>query len=67
LIGGDGNDVLDGSAGDDRLVGGKGNDIYIVDNLQDQTTELTGEGTDELRTSMCSTAGSAPILRASRD
>ena len=54
LIGGEGNDVLDGGTGDDRLVGGKGNDIYVVDNLQDQTTELTGEGTDEVRTSLLS-------------
>ncbi len=56
LTGGDGNDVLDGGTGDDRLVGGKGNDIYIVDSLQDQTTELTGEGTDEVRTSLQSFA-----------
>jgi Ca2+-binding RTX toxin-like protein len=56
LTGGDGNDVLDGGTGDDRLVGGKGNDIYVVDNLQDQTTELTGEGTDEVRTSLLSFA-----------
>ena len=56
LTGGDGNDVLDGGTGDDRLVGGKGNDIYIVDNLQDQTTELTGEGADEVRTSLQSFA-----------
>jgi hypothetical protein len=54
LIGGDGNDVLDGGTGDDRLVGGNGNDIYIVDNLQDQATESSGEGTDEVRTSLLS-------------
>ena len=56
LTGGDGNDVLDGGTGDDRLVGGVGNDIYIVDNLQDQTTELSGEGTDEVHTSLQSFA-----------
>ena len=56
LTGGDGNDVLDGGTGDDRMAGGKGNDIYIVDNLQDVTTELSGEGTDEVRTSLLSFA-----------
>lgn len=56
LTGGDGNDVLDGGTGDDRLVGGKGNDVYIVDNVQDKTTELSGEGTDEVRTSLQSFA-----------
>ena len=58
LNGGDGNDLLDGGLGNDTLVGGlgadtmiggAGNDIYDVDDAGDTVTELSGEGTDEVR------------------
>lgn len=53
LIGNNGNNVLDGGASVDKLIGGKGDDTYIVDltsknTLQDSITELTGEGNDTL-------------------
>ena len=47
-----GNDTLDGLAGADTLVGGKGNDVYVVDDEGDVVTELSGQGTDEIRTSL---------------
>ncbi|HEX8525846.1 calcium-binding protein, partial [Allosphingosinicella sp.] len=47
----DGNDRLDGGAGRDYMIGGKGNDIYIVDNPLDTIVELAGEGLDYLYTS----------------
>ena len=52
LNGGAGNDMLDGGAGNDILTGGMGDDVYIVDSLSDVLTELAGEGTDEVRTSL---------------
>jgi Ca2+-binding RTX toxin-like protein len=61
LVGGNGGDVLNGAGGNDRLdggpgadamTGGTGDDIYYVDNEGDSVTELGGEGTDEVRTSL---------------
>jgi Ca2+-binding RTX toxin-like protein len=49
LNGGLGNDVLSGGAGADTMIGGGGNDIYAIDNVGDVVTELSGEGTDEVR------------------
>jgi serralysin len=54
LFGRDGNDTLtDGGGGvgnEDTLLGGLGNDIYIVTVRGDSTIELPGEGLDEVRT-----------------
>ncbi|CAO3433711.1 beta strand repeat-containing protein [Azospirillum endophyticum] len=52
LIGLDGNDTLDGGLGADTLVGGLGDDVYLVDDSGDVVTELNGEGTDEVRTTL---------------
>ncbi|SEJ26198.1 Hemolysin-type calcium-binding repeat-containing protein [Sphingobium sp. AP50] len=52
LIGNAGNDTLDGGVGADIMTGGLGDDVYIVDNVGDVLNELTGEGTDEVRTSL---------------
>ena len=46
LSGGAGNDFLNGGAGSDQLEGGSGNDTYVVDAVGDSVTELSGEGTD---------------------
>ncbi|WP_262297412.1 hypothetical protein [Microvirga sesbaniae] len=47
LMGGDGNDTLDGTEGvADRLEGGAGNDTYRVRNVNDVVVEGTGGGTD---------------------
>jgi len=48
----EGNDTLDGGTGADTLVGGKDNDTYIVDNTGDVITELSGEGTDIVNSSV---------------
>lgn len=52
LIGGGGNDLLDGRAGADMLEGGKGNDTYYVDVSGDLVIELAGEGSDRVFSSV---------------
>ncbi|MBN8455649.1 MAG: putative Ig domain-containing protein [Candidatus Accumulibacter sp.] len=52
LAGGDGNDTLSGAAGADSLVGGLGNDTYVVDHSGDVITENTGEGADQVQSSV---------------
>jgi hypothetical protein len=67
LLGGEGDDLLDGGDGDfvgndlyeevdllvnDSLVGGTGNDTYIVDSAGDEVLEYAGEGTDEVWSSV---------------
>jgi Ca2+-binding RTX toxin-like protein len=54
LVGGIGNDTLNGGSGADTLIGGVGNDIYNVDSASDVVTEASGEGTDEVRTTLAS-------------
>jgi VCBS repeat-containing protein len=52
LTGNDGNNTLDGGAGADTLSGGLGNDVYIVDDAGDVVTELDGQGTDIIQSSV---------------
>jgi Ca2+-binding RTX toxin-like protein len=50
MTGSEGNDTLDGGvegvAANDTLIGGKGDDTYILQNSGDKITENAGEGTD---------------------
>ncbi len=65
LYGGDGNDWLQGDDGVDSLTGGLGNDIYMVNllnnggkaMLQDRITELASQGTDTLQLSATGNLG----------
>ncbi|MDH4383464.1 MAG: tandem-95 repeat protein [Gammaproteobacteria bacterium] len=49
LVGNGGVNVLDGGAGNDTLRGGGGNDEYVVDTAGDVIEELSGGGTDLVR------------------
>jgi len=44
--------VLDGGAGADILIGGSGNDTYIVDDEGDRIVETVAEGTDTVKSSV---------------
>ncbi|WGM40406.1 hypothetical protein [Caulobacter sp. NIBR1757] len=52
IIGGTGDDRIDGLAGADTMIGGAGNDTYVVAQTTDIVTELEGEGTDTVETSV---------------
>ena len=48
LVGGHGDDWLDGGEGADQLAGGLGDDLYQLDNRSDQVVERRGEGIDTI-------------------
>jgi Ca2+-binding RTX toxin-like protein len=55
ITGNSGNNTLDGKAGADTMAGGAGNDIYYVDNSGDVVNESSGQGIDEVRSSVTHT------------
>jgi Ca2+-binding RTX toxin-like protein len=48
LLAFDGDDTLNGGAGVDYMQGGRGNDIYFVDNSRDRVSEAPNEGYDSV-------------------
>lgn len=52
LEGGAGNDILTGGTGLDVMVGGLGDDIFNVDNANDVALEASGQGNDEVKSSV---------------
>ncbi len=63
LNGNGGNDQLDGGTGADTMSGGTGSDIYFVDDVGDSVIEASGEGNDEVRTTLASYALTANVER----
>lgn len=65
LFGGDGDDTLGDAAGNDRLVGGNGNDVYRMLAIgNDSLVEVTGGGTDTLDYSPASGGVSIDLTRS---
>lgn len=58
LVGNAGNNRLDGAAEADAMLGGAGNDTYVVDNQLDTATENANEGIDTVESSVSWTLGS---------
>lgn len=58
LLGGDGDDTLDGGTGNDNMSGNAGDDSYVVDSISDTITESSGEGTDDVQSSVSFTLSS---------
>jgi Ca2+-binding RTX toxin-like protein len=52
LLGGLGDDYLDGGAGADRMQGGQGDDLYIVNSVNDVILELSDGGNDTVLSSV---------------
>ncbi|PTT07393.1 calcium-binding protein [Caulobacter sp. HMWF025] len=61
ITGGTGNDTLDGRGGADRMVGGLGDDVYFVDNVNDIVAEVPGEGADRMLTTLNSAKAASAV------
>jgi Ca2+-binding RTX toxin-like protein len=59
LNGAGGNDTLDGLSGEDLLIGGTGDDVFYINSAGDRISEIAGQGTDKVFTTISYTLGTA--------
>ena len=59
LTGNAGNNILDAKLGADTMAGGAGDDTYYVDNINDVVSEVEGEGSDTVYSSVSYRLGAA--------
>jgi len=52
ILGNDLNNGINGRGGADFMMGGKGNDVYNVDNVGDKVVEFAGQGTDAIHSTI---------------
>ncbi|WP_374274044.1 M10 family metallopeptidase C-terminal domain-containing protein [Brevundimonas sp.] len=57
LVGNSGDNELRGGRGADDMAGGLGDDIYFVDDIRDRVFESSGQGRDEVRSSVSYSLG----------
>ena len=55
-------ELYNGAGGIDTLIGGIGNDIYVVDTTTDVITENAGEGTDTIQSSVTFSLAAFPNI-----
>jgi Ca2+-binding RTX toxin-like protein len=62
LTGNSGANVLNGKGDADLMIGGKGDDTYVVDHVSDKTMEAAGEGVDAVATYIDYTLGAGQSI-----
>ena len=66
LVGTAGGNIINGKAGADRMQGKTGNDSYFVDNAGDKIVEVSGQGTDNVNTSVSFSLGAGVSVETLR-